>query len=33
MTFDDKNPTFDKLEGAYFREFKKAYYTLALSDP
>jgi hypothetical protein len=23
--FDDSNPTFDKLNGAYFRELKKAY--------
>ncbi len=28
MSFDDKNPLFDKDEGGYFREFKKAYYSL-----
>ena len=28
MCFDDKNPDFDQSEGAYFREFKKAYYQL-----
>ena len=32
MSFDDKNSSFDQLEGAYFREFKKAYYSLILSD-
>jgi hypothetical protein len=30
--FDDKNASFDKQEGAYFREFKKTYYTLLLTD-
>jgi hypothetical protein len=25
MSFDDKNAQFSQLEGAYFREFKKAY--------
>jgi hypothetical protein len=28
MSFDDANPMFDKSEGSYFREFKKAYYQL-----
>jgi hypothetical protein len=32
MSFDDKNASFDRLPGAYFREFKKAYYSLVLSD-
>lgn len=30
--FDDHNPTFDKLTGAHFREFKKAYLQLMLTD-
>ena len=30
MSFDDKNATFDRHSGAYFREFKKAYYQLLL---
>jgi hypothetical protein len=28
MSFDDRNLKFDRDEGAYFREFKKAYYQL-----
>jgi hypothetical protein len=29
---DNNNPSFDSLSGAYFREFKKAYYALMLQE-
>jgi hypothetical protein len=33
LNFEDKNNAqFDTLKGAYFREFKKAYYALMLTD-
>ena len=28
MTFNENDPNFEKCEGTYFREFKKAYYQL-----
>lgn len=32
MSFDDKNTAFDCMSGGYFREFKKAFYTLMMTD-
>ena len=32
MSFDEKNPQFDREQGGYFREFKKAYYQMMTAD-